>query len=151
VVGTPYWMAPELIRGVDYDAKVDVWSLGITAIEMADGEPPYLNEPPLKALYQITTAPSPGLKVPDAWSPQFRHFLRCCLQKDVSAPLPCGWEAAVLASVLVLVVEGVTPLWFWVLVACVCVCELMGGGGRSCARRGAVVCLAPLPPSHPSC
>lgn len=82
VVGTPYWMAPELIRGLEYDAKVDVWSLGITAIEMAEGEPPHLHEPPLRALLLITTQGSPQLKAADKWSQKFKHFLKCSLHLD---------------------------------------------------------------------
>jgi len=84
VVGTPYWMAPELIRGQEYDAKVDIWSTGITAIEMADGEPPYLNEPPLRALLLITTQGTPQLKDGDKWSQKFKHFLKCALHTDPS-------------------------------------------------------------------
>ncbi|TFJ87752.1 hypothetical protein NSK_001102 [Nannochloropsis salina CCMP1776] len=85
VVGTPYWMAPELIRGTDYDSKVDVWSLGITCIEMAEGEPPHLHEPPLRALLMISISGSPALKDPSRWSSQFLHFLAQSTSVDAEA------------------------------------------------------------------
>lgn len=72
-------MAPELIRGQEYDSKVDIWSLGITCIEMAEGEPPFLDQPPLRALLLITISDPPTLKAAH-WSPSFRHFLARCLE-----------------------------------------------------------------------
>lgn len=82
VVGTPYWMAPEVIRGIEYGAKVDIWSLGIMALEMADGEPPLLDLPPLRALFLIATSPPPTLTEPEKWSEDFKDFLRQALSKD---------------------------------------------------------------------
>lgn len=82
VVGTPYWMAPELIRGQDYGAAVDIWSLGIATLEMAEGEPPYIEHPPLRALFLIATNGSPGLKQPEQWSEIFKDFLRVCTTTD---------------------------------------------------------------------
>jgi len=83
VVGTPYWMAPELIRGHDYGIKVDIWSLGIMLMEMAEGEPPYMEFPPLRALFLITTKGIPPLKEPHKWSAEFNDFFNKCLEKDV--------------------------------------------------------------------
>jgi len=85
VVGTPYWMAPELIRGHDYGIKVDIWSLGIMVMEMAEGEPPYMEYPPLRALFLITTKGIPDLKEPGKWSDDFKDFLSKCLIKEVDA------------------------------------------------------------------
>lgn len=79
VVGTPYWMAPELIRGMNYDDKVDIWSLGITILEMTDGEPPLLREPPLRALLLITINDPPTVRDPSKWSKALQHFLSNCL------------------------------------------------------------------------
>jgi len=83
VVGTPYWMAPELIRGHDYGVKVDIWSTGIMAMEQAEGEPPYMELPPLRALFLITTKGIPDLKEPQKWSNEFKDFVRQCIIKDV--------------------------------------------------------------------
>jgi len=83
IVGTPYWMAPELIRGLSYDQKVDIWSLGIMVMEMAEGEPPYMEFPPLRALFLITTKGIPGLSKPEQWSSDFHDFVSRCLEKEV--------------------------------------------------------------------
>lgn len=81
-VGTPYWMSPEMIQDSDYDYKADIWSLGITALELADQKPPLFDEHPMRVLIQIPRNPPPQLATPSAWSPLFAQFLSFCLQKD---------------------------------------------------------------------
>lgn len=83
-VGTPYWMAPEVILAMDegqYDGKVDVWSLGITCIELAERKPPYFNMNAMSALYHIAQNDAPSLQAQE-WSDMFRNFVDFCLKKS---------------------------------------------------------------------
>ncbi|KII68262.1 Serine/threonine-protein kinase shk1/pak1 [Thelohanellus kitauei] len=80
-------MAPEVIQKEEYSYKIDVWSLGILTIEMIEGQPPYLETDPVKALYLITTTGTPKLQHPEKSSSKIRKFLADTLQVDPSARL----------------------------------------------------------------
>lgn len=84
VIGTPYWMAPEVLQSAEYDGKADIWSLAITAIELAIGEPPHSEIHPMRAIFLIPAAPPPTLPDPQNWSKEFNDFLKVCLVKDPS-------------------------------------------------------------------
>lgn len=81
-VGTPYWMAPEVISKAGYDYKADIWSLGITALELADGSPPLSGLSPMKALTVIPDRECPSLPSGNHFTELFREFIDACMCKD---------------------------------------------------------------------
>uniref|UniRef100_A0A9J8AUX0 non-specific serine/threonine protein kinase n=1 Tax=Cyprinus carpio carpio TaxID=630221 RepID=A0A9J8AUX0_CYPCA len=87
-IGTPYWMAPEVVmcetsKDRPYDYKADIWSLGVTLIELAQIEPPNHEMNPMRVLLKIAKADPPTLQQPSKWSPEFNDFLKHALDKNV--------------------------------------------------------------------
>ncbi|GMH15259.1 hypothetical protein Nepgr_017100 [Nepenthes gracilis] len=81
-IGTPHWMAPEVIQESRYDGKVDVWALGVSAMEMAEGLPPRSEVHPMRVLFMISIEPAPMLKDKRKWSLVFHDFVAKSLTKD---------------------------------------------------------------------
>lgn len=75
-------MSPEVLSNSEYNKKTDIWSLGITAIEMAEGDPPYSHIPAIRAMFVIKSNPPKGLTNPDKWSTEFNNFVKRCLTVD---------------------------------------------------------------------
>ena len=82
VIGTPYWMAPEVLQSQEYNGKADIWSLAITAIELAVGEPPHSNVHPMRAIFMIPNSEPPTLPDASRFSPAFHDFIAACCQKN---------------------------------------------------------------------
>ncbi|MEQ2226269.1 serine/threonine protein kinase, STE, PAK/STE20, partial [Ilyodon furcidens] len=82
LVGTPYWMAPEVISKSPYGTEVDVWSMGIMVVEMVDGEPPYFSETPVAAMKRLRDEPAPTVRIVSQISPVLKDFLDRMLTRD---------------------------------------------------------------------
>jgi len=85
-VGSPYWMAPEVMMQAQYDGKADIWSLGITCLEMIHGRPPYSNVHPLKVMNMIVKNDPPQLD--GDFSKPLKEFIAMCLIKDPAKRAP---------------------------------------------------------------
>uniref|UniRef100_A0A3Q2DBK1 non-specific serine/threonine protein kinase n=1 Tax=Cyprinodon variegatus TaxID=28743 RepID=A0A3Q2DBK1_CYPVA len=99
-IGTPYWMAPEVVmcetsKDRPYDYKADIWSLGVTLIELAQIEPPNHEMNPMRVLLKIAKSDPPTLMQPSRWSPEFSDFLKRCLDKNLDS----RWSAPQLLQV----------------------------------------------------
>ena len=89
VIGTPYWMAPEIIQEIGYGVGCDIWALGITAIECLDGSAPYANIHPMRAIFMIPSKPSPTRKQPELSSAECNLFIQKCLEKNADIRVSC--------------------------------------------------------------
>ena len=81
LIGTPFWMAPEVIEETSYDSKADIWSLGVTVLELCEGHPPHFEVHPMRAIFLISNEPAPTVREPGLWTPNMHAFLDKCLQK----------------------------------------------------------------------